>query len=136
MPPIKSTKGAKGKPPEAPRTARVGRADKGDDGQPRALHIEQAARVTRLEPHPGPVQPAGDRLVECPYFAVDRLCRAALTPYESDPARLHLLVFLEGRGTLEGEPYGPGDVYLIPASLGTFEWHPLEPATALRAFVP
>ncbi len=108
----------------------------GDDGQPRALHIEQAVRVTRLEPHPGPLRPAGERLVECPYFAVDRLRRQAPAPYTSDPARMHLLIFLEGRGTLEGEPYGPGDVYLIPAGLGTFEWHPQEPTTALRAFVP
>jgi mannose-6-phosphate isomerase len=108
----------------------------GDDGRPRPLHIDQAVAVTRLESHPGPLEATADTLARCEHFSVERLRRAEVSMYRTDPARMHLLVFLEGRGALEGESYRPGDVYLLPATLGSFEWHPLEPTLALRASVP
>jgi len=107
-----------------------------DFGRPRPLHVDQAAQVATLCPHPGPLRPAGDSLVSCDQFIVERLHRTGTTTYDSDPARLHLLIFLEGRGALEGEPYHAGDVYLVPASLGSFEWHATETTLALRASVP
>jgi mannose-6-phosphate isomerase len=108
----------------------------GDDGRPRALHLDRAVEVTRLEPHPGPLRPAGDLLVTCRYFAVERLRRNHTEPYQPDPARLHLLILVEGRGSLGGEAYQAGEVFLIPAALAAFEWRPAEPTLALRAFVP
>ena len=109
---------------------------RGDDGQPRPLHIEQAVAVTRLDAHPGPQRPAGDRLVSCPYFAVERVRCAAAELYRPDPARVHVLIALEGSGTLGGQTYQAGDVFLIPASLGPLEWRAGEPSLALRAYVP
>jgi len=113
-------------------------------GQPRALHIDQAVEVTELEPHPGPEQPVafrrgdleGETLLVCDYFVAERLWSRSNLRYEPEPARLHVLVLLQGRGTLGEEPYGPGDVYLIPASAAPFEWRPAEATVALRAYVP
>ncbi len=107
-----------------------------DFGRPRPLHVDQGVQVATLEPHPGLLQPAGDDLVSCEHFHVERLHRSGITTYDSDPTRLHLLIFLAGRGALAGEPYHAGDVYLIPASLGSFEWHSTESTVALRAFLP
>lgn len=104
-----------------------------DFGRPRPLHVDQAVQVARLDAHPGPQRQAGDSLVTCDHFTVERLRRSGITRYDSDPAGMHLLIFLEGRGTLEGEPYHAGDVYLVPASLGSFEWLATEPTLALRA---
>jgi mannose-6-phosphate isomerase len=108
----------------------------GDDGQPRTLHIEQGVAVARLEPHVGPLHPSGDRLVACDYFTVDRLRRSDPARYEPDPARFHILVFLEGSGTLGSELYRAGDVFLMPASLPSFDWLPAAPTLALLTYVP
>ncbi len=116
----------------------------GDDGRPRPLHIDCAVEVTELADHPGPERPAsfsrngleGETLVVCDYFAVERLRFARGLEYVPEPARMHLLIILEGRGTLGGEPYEPGDVYLVPAALAPFDCTPAEPTVALRAYVP
>lgn len=116
----------------------------GDDGRPRGLHIEQAVEVTRTAScggiqQPAPVERAGipcELLASCKYFAVERLSPAAAFDYLPDPRRMHLLIFLEGRGALAAEPYQPGDVYLIPSAMGAFAWRPAERTAALRAYVP
>ncbi len=108
----------------------------GDDGRPRPLHIDRAVEVTRLEPHPGPQRPPGPHLVNCDYFAVQRLERRVTSCYQPEAARMHLLIFLEGRGALGDESYQPGDVYLIPASTPESDWRPSELTVALQACVP
>ena len=115
-----------------------------DFGRLRPLHIDRALDVTRADPHPGPQRPVpfrrdgvdGETLAACSYFAVERLRCAATAHYTLDPARMHLLIFLEGRGFVGGEPYEPGDVYLMPASLAAFEWRATERTLALRCYVP
>ncbi|MBI3697233.1 MAG: class I mannose-6-phosphate isomerase [Acidobacteria bacterium] len=107
----------------------------GEDGRLRPLHIDRAVEVTRLDRHPG-VQPPGDTLATCDYFTVERLRWEGAALYRPDRARMHLLIFLEGRGELGGEPYQPGDVYLIPAALDPFELRPSQPSVALLAYVP
>jgi len=116
----------------------------GEDGHPRPLHIDQAVEVTRLELHGAPEQRVsfhrgdlkGETLLVCDYFAVERLSRSTSLVYPADPSRMHLLVFLEGRGALGVEAYQPGDVYLIPAALPPCEWRPAEATVALRTYVP
>jgi mannose-6-phosphate isomerase len=121
----------------------------GDDGRPRPLHIDRAVEVTCLDeydwlqtPSPfcrevGGAEPLeGETLVVCDYFAVERIRRASPLRYDPEPARFHVLVFLEGRGTLGDQPYRPGDVYLIPAAAEAFEWRPAERTLALRGYVP
>lgn len=116
----------------------------GDDGRERPLHIEQAIEVTHLVPHPGPEEPApfrrgeleGETLVVCDYFAVERLHVAKALRYAPDPERMHVLIVTAGRGHFGPEPYSLGDVYLIPAAMGAFDWRPAEPTEVLRAYVP
>lgn len=127
---------------------------KGPDGKPRSLHIEQAAVVTRQEPHSGALTPfrfpadaAGatvpqrELLAACRYFAAERLSWQGESLYEPDPARFHLLIFLEGRGSLVGggwkqAEYKPGEAYLIPAECGPFQLQPERPSVAIRGYVP
>jgi mannose-6-phosphate isomerase len=126
----------------------------GSDGKPRALHIEQAAAVTRQAPHPGalapfrfPGPPASaegaqrELLAACRYFATERLSWSGSLPYTPDPSRFHLLIFLEGSGTLAGAswdqaPYQPGDAYLIPAECAPFALRAASPSLAIRSYVP
>jgi mannose-6-phosphate isomerase len=127
-----------------------GRLD--ENGNPRELHIEKAAAVTRQAPHPGALEPfrfpnqpekAADRelLAACSYFATERLSWQGTVRYEPDPARFHLLIFLEGRGQLRGDSwddaaYQPGDAYLIPAACAPFGLEAAEPTVAIRSYVP
>lgn len=106
----------------------------GADGKPRALHIEKALEVTRLEParprevsqSPVLLEGAEKRLlVDCPYFKTalwtveEEVCLEA-----TEESFLHLLM-LEGGLELD---YGfgslgliPGDSVFVPASMGEFE---------------
>ena len=116
----------------------------GEDGHPRPLHIEKAVEATRVVPYAGTQRPvafrrgeyAGETLASCEYFVVERLLSAPDLAYDPDPARMHLLTFLEGSGMLGEERYRQGDVYLIPAGMGRFQWRPAEYTVALRAYVP
>ena len=126
----------------------------GPDGKPRPLHIEQAAVVTRQTPHPGPQAPfrfpaapkseatyQRELLAACRYFAAERLGWSGESVYKPDPARFHLLIFLEGRGRLAGDSWGkaryePGEACLIPAECGPFQLQAESPSVALRGYVP
>lgn len=127
---------------------------KGSDGKPRPLHIEQASVVTIQTPHPGPLAPfrfpastdggvtcERELLAACRYFAAERLSWSGDSPYNPDPARFHLLIFLEGAGTLAGRnwekaAYKPGEAYLIPAECPPFQLVAESPSVAIRAYVP
>lgn len=125
----------------------------GADGNPRPLHVEQAAAVTRQERHPGALRPfrfpdpaSGSKAVQrellaaCRYFAAERLTWTEDCRYIPDPARFHLLIFLEGSGQLAGPwtaaDYRPGDAYLVPAECEPFELRPRERSVAIRSYVP
>jgi mannose-6-phosphate isomerase len=125
-----------------------------EGGKPRPLHIEQAAAVTRQEPHPGALAPfrfpspsaveqsyRRELLAACRYFAAERLSWSGVVPYKPDATRFHLLIFLEGRGALAGgswdqTDYQPGDAYLIPAECPPFQLRAQSPTLALRGYVP
>jgi mannose-6-phosphate isomerase len=102
----------------------------GLDGQPRALHVDDALAVTdwtdiapgvaHLTPH-GSAPNTWSTLVECPYF---RVVRGDLRGYITVPAdgSFRLLNVVGGTGRLawsDGElPLSPGDSLLLPAGLG------------------
>ncbi len=127
---------------------------KGPDGRPRPLHIEQASVVTKQVPHTGALAPfrffgttdAGvtyerELLAACRYFASERLSWSGESLYRPDPFRFHLLIFLEGTGTLAGEDwetasYQPGEAYLIPAECATIRLAAESSSVAIRAYVP
>lgn len=112
-----------------------------DYGRPRPLHLEKAMAVADAGPHPGkslPVAlaPGASRLAACPYFVTDLLEASARLDYLPDPARMHLLVFIEGRGTLAGEPYRAGEAWRVPPAAAPFAIEPAAPTRFLRTGLP
>ena len=137
-------------------------------GRSRELHIEKALDVIRFgEQRGGKIQApqirrgpvAETRLADCEYFTTERWEFGERIECVTSPEHFDVLIFLEGTGTLRwsnsGEahesrpttqhhhPYGPAQVWLIPAALGKYELHPnaqnASPAprtSLLRAHVP
>lgn len=107
-----------------------GRTD--DRGRPRALHVEQSIRHSRLSggdparytPRPRPV-PGGDRLLEGENFRVDRLRPGGRPVALAGSGGFRILTVLAGRGRLswaEGDvDVSVGRTLLLPAILGEVE---------------
>ena len=105
---------------------------------PREIHIEQAVPIADLTVHPGAVTPKGltpdwQELVHSAYFVTELVSLKAGVSTLPAAANTQLWICLEGRGTIAGQPFGQGDVWLMP-----------DPATVeagatarfLRTFVP
>lgn len=112
-----------------------------DYGRPRRLHLEDALRVARCEPHPGKSRPEElgggvTRLVACEFFVTDRLRWSEPVSYRPDPARYHLLIAVEGQGTLDGRPLAPGQVWRVPVGGEPFEILPAGAVELLRTHLP
>jgi mannose-6-phosphate isomerase len=108
-----------------------------DYGRPRELHLEQAAAVADLGRHPGAsaaieCSPGHVLLARCEYFETELLT----TPPRDDAGSTHLLVFLEGRGTIDGTPFQAGEVWLAPEGPDRLEIQPKPPFRALRVREP
>ena len=125
-----------------------GRLD--DRGRPRATHVEAGLRVIRFgHEAAAPLRPAAVRsadgvrsveLVDAPAFAVELVVLDAGTRFALPAlgrARIH--VVLAGRGALawraesasHGKELAPGDVWLVPASLGDHVIEAREPMRLL-----
>jgi mannose-6-phosphate isomerase len=124
----------------------------GADGKPRALHIRQALDVMQFgEPAPtggglcDPVRITRGAVTEtfyaaCRYFAAERLEFRERIAVVTSPEHLDLLIFLSGKGHIEfadgAESYGPAQVWLLPAALGSYQLAPDSATILLRAYVP
>jgi mannose-6-phosphate isomerase len=112
-----------------------------DYGRPRELHLEKGVAVSHLDPHPGPSAPVDlgdDRrlLARCDYFVTESLeWRCPLT-WQPDARHFDILIVLEGAGTLGGHPFGPGEVWLVPAGAGPMPVTLNSTARLLRSYVP
>ena len=109
-----------------------------DYGRPRELHLEKASQVADLGPHPGrtraqKIAEGHELLASCPYFQTESLRIGSAAPYAYGPP--HLLIVLEGQGTLGDQPCRPGEVWLAPAS-AEFRVTPADALHLLRASVP
>lgn len=115
------------------------------DGKPRPLHIQ--AGLDAIDFARGPVQPqvpqsaespGVERLVSCDKFVMDRRQVREQVTVGGDE-RFHLLVTLEGRVELEGDPSGRplerGQVALLPASAGATRIAPHDPAVVLDIYL-
>lgn len=107
-----------------------------DYGRPRELHLEQALAVADLGGHPGacpPVELGGGRrlLAECPYFRTESIELTAELPCAGGP-HAEFLICLEGAGSIDGEAFAPGHVWLAPAGAAPFVLRPRPSARLLR----
>jgi mannose-6-phosphate isomerase len=112
-----------------------------DYGRPRELHLDRAIAVSQPGPHPGkavPVRLSADeeRLAACPHFVTDRIQACSTLRYQPDPARMHLLIVLEGTGRLAGERFRAGEAWQVPAGADPFEIEPETASSFLRTYVP
>ena len=121
----------------------------GTDGKPRALHIRQALNVMQFGEQSGglcePVRITKGAITEtfyaaCRHFATERWEFSERIAAVTSQEHFDLLIFLEGRGRIEfadgAEPYGPAQVWLLPASLGAYQLAPASPSALLRTYVP
>jgi mannose-6-phosphate isomerase len=117
-------------------------------GRPRQLHIDEGLACAAF--HRGrcpPVRPAvGVRdgvhcegLVACSYFTLERF--TARRPFRIGAAnRCRAVVCVSGTGELESNgtrfPFRPGDVYLLPAEVGSCIVVPADEVTLLECGLP
>ena len=118
-------------------------------GQARTLHIEKALETIRFgEQKGGKIEPvrierdssATTYFAACRYFATEKWEFSENISRNVMPERFELLIFLEGAGEIHrgGDriEYGPTQVWLLPAALGTYELRPESHSEVLRTFVP
>jgi mannose-6-phosphate isomerase len=118
---------------------------KGPDGQSRPLHVRESLEAINWSAA-GPVDAgtctpieglswdvAGERLVSCPYFNLDRYRLQG--PFQTpDPGRLTIWQVLDGSAELRGEGvsyrrvFTCGETVVIPASCGPTSWRPCDPS--------
>ena len=106
-----------------------------DYGRDRPLHLEQSMDVAYGGPHPGKSAPDGTVIASCDYFTVEKFAWRDSFAYQPDSERFHLLIVIGGHGTIDGQPYRPGECWLIPAAGGSFAIVPAESTEILRTFV-
>jgi len=93
-----------------------------DSGQPRQLHIDEALESIHFDITPDklPVTTVG-RLVDCPYFRVDKGHLTGGGEMFLSRGILRVLIFLTGGGTIQSKQAEPvdfraGDCLVIPAA--------------------
>ncbi len=119
------------------------------DGTRRTLHIRQALDVLDFgPPRSGPVEPVPvpcgallkTYLKACKYFAAEKWEFASPVSACTSPAQFELLVILSGSGAIHAnsasDPYGPAEVWLLPAALGPYQLRPDTQTALLRTYVP
>lgn len=81
-----------------------------DYGRPRELHLEHGLPASHLSPYDGRVALP----VHNSFFHTESLEWNHRSTYKSDHLPEHLLIVLEGSGTMKEEPFTAGEVWLIP----------------------
>jgi mannose-6-phosphate isomerase len=104
-----------------------------DYGRGRELHLEHGAEVSHLgrhapDPKPISLAPGREELVACEYFRIEKLRTNSEIHMAGGSEYYLLLVCLKGTGTIAGQHFGPGRVWLVPANgeafaiTGPSEW--------------
>ena len=96
-----------------------------DYGRPRELHLEHGLKVAHLGPHeyeavPRKMDDTRTSLLQCDYFQIERLNMHESVKLAGQPFYM-LLICLKGSGRLNGEAFGPGRAWFVPAGGETFE---------------
>lgn len=109
----------------------------GDDGKPRPLHIEKGMEVISLKKEYKRIsaqERKNEMLIECPYFSVREMCFNHTQANEVKPQTFQVWIILEGNGSLNNEPFGKGDFFLIPAHLENVQIIPQNPTRLLKVW--
>jgi mannose-6-phosphate isomerase len=101
-----------------------------DYGRPRELHLDQAAPIADLGPHPGAIP---DGIVRSKYFVTEPIGLPAGAAHHPDSRKCHLWICLEGTGAIDGQPFTRGEVWLVE---GDSTIAPETPARFLRTYAP
>jgi len=103
-----------------------GRVD--EKGQPRALHREEALASIRFTDHePQFVQPHGERVLQCPFFSVER---AFIYPGEyrvwtSDQSSFQYHFLAQGELKIDDRTFKRGESWFVPANAESYNLEPL-----------
>jgi mannose-6-phosphate isomerase len=81
-----------------------------DYGRPRELHLDQAAPIADLGPHPG--QTRGG-VVRSKYFVTEPVHLRPAEELRPEPRECHLWICLQGHGTIDDHSFGRGEVWLV-----------------------
>ena len=99
-----------------------------DYGRPRELHLDHGCEVSDLGPYLHRFdrkQLGAGRLVvaESPYFRIEHLCQSGKNgmQFGANVPHYSLLISLGGKGTISGQPFERGQVWLLPAHSGSVE---------------
>ena len=119
------------------------------EGKSRALHIDKAMEVIRFgEQRGGKIEPvkiqrgaiSETHLAGCRYFAAEKWEFAHAIPAQTSRDHFDLLITIAGRGAIEanGEkiPYGPAQVWFVPAALGEYRIAAEARTELLRTYPP
>jgi mannose-6-phosphate isomerase len=119
----------------------------GPDGKPRTLHVDEGLAVTDFSRGPIRVQtptptarPFVERLVECPYFVIERIAQPGGTSTAiGGDERFHIMMVLDGQISLDRgrqELLRAGEVVLWPGELPAAAIHCAASSTVLDVFLP
>ena len=103
----------------------------GLDGKPRALHIsESLVSIDYADAAPQFQDADADPMVECEYFQIERW--ALNEAREAGPAGdFSVITVLTGAVACAGLEFGPGEFFLVPATLANRMLTPVEPETTV-----
>jgi len=112
-----------------------------DYGRPRPIHVEQAIPIADLGVHPGAARPVPsgegrEELVRDKHFVTELATLTAGQSQTPEPEECQIWIALEGSGTIGGQPYRRGEVWLLPEVGGQPEIRAVESSRFLRTWVP
>jgi len=112
-----------------------------DYGRPRPIHVEQAVPIADLTVHPGATAPLRldehhKQLVRDRHFVTELVRLAAGATEMPEPRSCQLWIAIEGSGTIGGEAYRRGDVWLLPEAGAQPKVRASEPSRFLRTWAP
>ena len=104
-----------------------------DYGRARELHLDKGAPLAHLGVHPGPVP---DGVVRSKHFVTEPVRLAAGESHRPEPRNCQLWICVDGQGTIGGEAFRAGEVWLLPDEGPQPEIRAGSEARFLRTYVP
>jgi mannose-6-phosphate isomerase len=112
-----------------------------DYGRAREMHLEQGIAVADASVHPGPAHPVPiengrDLLVRSRYFVTEAICLQPGASFAPSAEHCQILIVIEGRGSIGGQPIDVGEVWYLPGEVDGSGVCTNEGLRMLRTYVP